>query len=31
VAKLAGSDIARRAAVAHATMAGAAAMLTGPT
>jgi alkylation response protein AidB-like acyl-CoA dehydrogenase len=30
VAKLAGSDIARRSAVAHATMAGAAAMLTGP-
>ena len=31
VAKLAGSDIARRSAVAHATMAGAAAMLTGPS
>jgi alkylation response protein AidB-like acyl-CoA dehydrogenase len=31
VAKLAGSDIARRSANAHATMAGAAAMLTGPS
>ena len=31
VAKLAGSDIARRSAHAHGTMAGAAGMLTGPT
>jgi alkylation response protein AidB-like acyl-CoA dehydrogenase len=31
VAKLAGSDIARRSAHAHGTLAGAGAMLTGPT